>query len=156
MPWPISTIGITRVTTPSRSIRMKAFGANVPAAAIEGRNASGIARLMTSPPATAAPVLRKLRRPSRIGGHLCGAMDCGADALIRAAAADVAGHRGIDVGIARLRRGREQRHGRHDLARLAIAALHDLEVEPRLLHRFALRRLANGFDGGDGLVADAA
>src|SRR5712691_2951745 len=129
MPWPISTIGITSVTAPWRSIRMKAFGANVSgaaAAAKTGRKAGGSARLMTRPPPAAAPALRKLRRSSRIGRALpgCGAVDCGADALIGAAAADVAGHRGIDVGIARLRRGGEQRRGRHDLPRLAIAALH--------------------------------
>ena len=33
-----------------------------------------------------------------------------------------------------LRRGREQRRGRHDLARLAVAALDHFELEPGLLH----------------------
>src|SRR5712675_474553 len=124
MPCPISTIGITSVTAPLRSMRMKAFGANagdVAAAAKAGRSPSGRARLMTRPPPTAAPALRKLRRSSRIGRLPlgCGAVDRSANALVRAAAADVAGHGCVDVGIARLRGGGEQRRGRHDLPRLA-------------------------------------
>src|SRR5688572_19776157 len=49
-------------------------------------------------------------------------VDRGADALISAAAADV-GHGLVDVPVGRLRLLREQRRGRHDLPRLAIAAL---------------------------------
>jgi len=53
MPWPISTIGITSVTSPLRSIRMKAFGANAgdaSAAAQTGPIAFGRATLRTKPP----------------------------------------------------------------------------------------------------------
>src|SRR5262249_6610561 len=46
--------------------------------------------------------------------------------------------------------------GRHDLPRLAIAALHDLEIEPGLLHFAANRRLADTFDRGDRAFADRA
>src|SRR6266850_940501 len=152
MPWPISTIGITSVTPPLRSMRMNAFGANTAADAA----AAGQARSTMSPPLTAAAALRKLRRLSRIARLLNGAVDRGADALVRAAAADVARHRGVDVGVGWLRRRREQRRGGHDLSRLAVAALHDFEVEPRLLQRFALRRLVDRLDGRDGAIADAA
>ena len=48
------------------------------------------------------------------------------------------------------------RRGGHDLAGLAVAALHDLEIEPGLLHRLARRRRANAFDGGDGAAGDIA
>src|SRR5882724_5743472 len=47
---------------------------------------------------------------------------------------------------------REQCRCRHDLTRLAVAALHDLEVEPRLLYLLAGRRLPDRLDGGDFLA----
>ena len=43
----------------------------------------------------------------------------------------------------------EQRRGGHDLTRLAIAALNDLEIEPRLLDFLSCRRVADRLDGGD-------
>ena len=74
-------------------------------------------------------------------------VDRRADALVGAAAADV-GHRLVDVAVGRIRILREQRRRRHDLARLAVAALRHVEREPRLLHgRRARRRQA--FDGDD-------
>ena len=85
-----------------------------------------------------------------------GLLDRLADAHIGAAAADVARHRGVDIGIVGIGRRGEQRRGRHDLAGLAIAALHDFEVEPGLLHLGAGGRRADAFDGGDRAVADRA
>src|SRR6267154_2900248 len=76
------------------------------------------------------------------------------NAQIGAAPADIAGHRGIDVGIAWLRRVGEQRRGRHDLTGLAIAALDDVELEPRLPQRLPYRRLADRLNGRDGFAAD--
>ena len=64
-----------------------------------------------------------------------GRLDGGGDALIAAAAADVAAHRAVDLVLGRVLVGREQRGGLHDLAGLAIAALRDIEGAPRLLHR---------------------
>jgi hypothetical protein len=61
----------------------------------------------------------------------------------------------IDIRICRLRRLGQQCCSRHDLTRLAIAALHHFEVEPGLLQSLALRRLANGLNRGDGAIADA-
>ena len=63
-----------------------------------------------------------------------GTMDCAAYLMVGAAAADV-GHRRVDLVVARLRRVPEQRHRRHDLAGLAVAALRRLRVDPGLLHR---------------------
>src|SRR5256886_13729488 len=88
-------------------------------------------------------------------GPLRGAVDGGADPLVRAAAADVR-HRGVDVGIARSGVLREQRGGGHDLARLAVAALRHILRDPGLLHRVGAvgrqaldRRDALAGDGGD-------
>src|SRR5437660_5427207 len=107
-------------------MRMKAFGEKVEdvAAACTGPGASGRARLTTRPPPKTAPVLRKLRRSSRGTSELLdifdppsggGTMDRGADALVGATAADIAGHGGVDIVIARLRGVLQQGRGRHDL-----------------------------------------
>src|SRR5216683_460466 len=164
MPWPISTIGMTRVTTFRGSMRTKAFGANaddVAGCANAGRSARGSAKLMTRPPPTAAPAFRNVRR-SRLTGRSDisfllsdrSAMNGGPDPLIGAASADVAGHRGIDVRVIRFRRAGKERRCRHDLPGLAIAALDDLEFQPRLLQRLSGRRLPDCLDGRNGFVAD--
>ena len=59
-------------------------------------------------------------RLDRFGG---GVLDRLANADIGAAAADIARHRCVDIGIIRVRGTVEQRRRRHDLAGLAIAAL---------------------------------
>src|SRR5260370_7087483 len=78
--------------------------------------------------------------------RLRGLLDRFANAGIGAAAADVAGHRVVDVGIRRTRVACKQRRSRHDLARLAVAALGDLAVEPGLLDLGARRGLADRLD----------
>ena len=57
-----------------------------------------------------------------------------ADAHIGAAAADIARHRRIDIGIVGVRRTFEQRRRGHDLTGLAITALDHFQIEPGLLH----------------------
>src|ERR1043165_8550706 len=79
------------------------------------------------------------------------------DAEVGRAPADVAGHRLIDLRVGRLGILLEQRRGAHDLARLAVAALRDVELLPRPLHGmrpigrqpFYGSNLAAG-DGGNG------
>src|SRR5882757_1356511 len=74
-------------------------------------------------------------------------------ALITAAAAQIAGHRVVDVLVARRGFLFEQCRGLHDLAGLAVAALRYTEIAPRDLNRvFALR--VEAFDGHDLLAAD--
>src|SRR2546422_3442849 len=85
-----------------------------------------------------------------------GLLDGRTDALVGAAAADIAGHRGVDVGIAGVRGLRHERRCRHDLARLAVPALHDLEIQPRLLHFLTSRRRADRLDGRDPLPDGSA
>src|SRR5262245_9127161 len=127
-----------RVTMPCGSRRMKALGANVPACAPAAAPATGTRKPSTKPAAAAAP--RKSRRVSSTEISATAltirrrALDGLADAHVGPAAADVAGHGRVDVGIAGLRRGVEQGRRGHDLARRAVAALHDLEVQPGLLH----------------------
>src|SRR5262245_34719202 len=106
-----------------------------------------------SPPPITADVLRNSLRevfmtPSRFRRlrRLCRGVDRRADARVGPTAADV-GHRRVDVLVARVRVLREQRDRRHDLARLAVAALRDLVVDPGLLHRVQLPFLREALDG---------
>src|SRR5579863_1668350 len=86
----------------------------------------------------------------------CRLLDGGANPDIGAAATDVPGHRGIDIGVVGVRRGCQQRRRRHDLAGLTIAALNHLKVEPGFLYLGAGRRGAHTFDRGDRAIADRA
>src|SRR5689334_18423535 len=76
-----------------------------------------------------AMALPLARKPGRCGLYRF------ADSLVRSATAQVAAHRRVDIRVARVRILREQRDRRHDLSGLAIAALHDVLLDPRGLHR---------------------
>ena len=76
------------------------------------------------------------------------------NAQVRAAAAEVAGHGGIDVAVGGVGLLGEERRGGHDLAGLAVAALGDADFRPGELDRMGSVRGAEAFDGGD-LLADA-
>src|SRR2546426_769401 len=120
-------------------MRMKALGANGPSFRTRGGSgeSGGSVKPSNSPPPTAAPVWRKVRRESsrRMGSVSCRMLDRGADAWVGAAAADVTPQRRVYVGVGRVRLGREQRRGGHDLAGLTGAALHHVPGEPPLLRR---------------------
>src|ERR1700740_1321389 len=122
---------MVRTTWPSLPTRMNAFGAktSVVAASLRPR---GRLRLSMRPPPAAAPVARKLRR-ERVVSEACEMMrsrimiglpslrlrrelDRLADARIGSAAADVAAHGVVDVGVGRIRLVCEKRRGRHDLS----------------------------------------
>src|SRR6266853_4888952 len=147
---------MVRTICPSLPMRMKALGVNVAPAApsalrIEGR----VVKPMRSPPPSAALALRNCRRERSTvmsGPFLGRVLDSLADSHISTAATDVPRHGGVDVAIGRVGVGREQRRGGHDLAGLAIAALRDLEIEPRLLNLPAGGCGANGLDRGDALA----
>src|SRR5918996_739197 len=172
-----------RVACPSSPMRMKALGAKpsaTPAAATRPI-AGGKPKLSNRPPPTTALACRKPRRVAvESGGESLGRwaasancsrrmvdlpslrwlgerrlLDRGADTRISAAAADVAVHRIVDVGVAGSGIFGEKRGSRHNLAGLAIAALHDLQVEPCLLHGLSGRRFADRLDRGDLGRADA-
>lgn len=75
-------------------------------------------------------------------------MDGFAHFLEGAATTDI-GHRCVDVGIGGFGLGLEQRCGRHQHARLAIAALGHFMIEPGLLHFVQDLARSQALDGGD-------
>src|SRR6266436_6038974 len=170
---------MVRTICPSPSIWMKAFGAKPSApAASASPVANGRLRLSIRPPPAAAPARSNLRRErpfadgdrpvpaarearrskimsASLSARLCGLLDRFANADIGPTAADVAGHRVVDIGIRRMWVARKERRRGHDLARLAVAALNDLPVEPGLLDLGARRCRADGLDRRDVGGADA-
>src|SRR4029077_17399746 len=70
-----------------------------------------------------------------------GRLDGGGDALIAAAAADIAAHRAVDLVFGRVLRSCEKRGRLHDLTALAIAALRHIQGAPGLLHRVVALRV---------------
>ena len=76
------------------------------------------------------------------------------DAHIRAATAEVGAHRAIDVGVGRLLVGPKQRDGRHDLAALTVAALHNVMLHPGVLDRASDPVFADCFDSRELAAGD--
>src|SRR5438093_10656762 len=145
---------MTSVTRPSEPMRMNALGAKASgggaAAAVAVPDRSPTRQPSSSPPPVAVSTTTKSRRDTVfMSGSLPGLLDRGADARVSPTATDIARHGRVDVGVARMGVRGEQRRCRHDLTRLAVPALHDLEGQPRLLHLLAGRRLPDRFDGGD-------
>jgi len=66
-------------------------------------------------------------------------VDRRANSWIRSTAADIAAHGKVNLIVVGMRRFGQQRSGRHNLTRLAIAALDDLEIYPRFLDASADR-----------------
>src|ERR1700684_11760 len=156
MPWPISTCGMISVTVPWLSMRMKALGAKAGLWA-GAPNAKGRRKATTKLPPTATPACKNPRRVRAVpvaessGKALClrSMFDRRTDAHVGPAPAEVAGHGRIDVGIFGMLSGVEQSRCRHDLPRLAVAALDHLQIEPGLLHFGSHAGRADAFDGGD-------
>src|SRR5258708_25152965 len=69
--------------------------------------------------------------------HRRGAVDGFADALVGAAAADVAAHGIVDVGVGGVGLLRKQRNCGHDLAGLTVTALRNVFFHPGLLDGMA-------------------
>src|SRR5882724_7094433 len=86
--------------------------------------------------------------------HGGGAMNGFANALVRAAAADVAAHGIVDVGVGGVGLFREQGDGGHDLPGLAVAALRNVFFHPGFLNGVATIGRET-FDGGDFFARDA-
>src|SRR5688572_3113431 len=175
-PWPTSGFLLTMVTLPSAAILTKAFGCIAPPpppGPCANRSASRW-KATTIPPPASALTRRKERRSSVVvmaapplfrgragrsgfrrarGRHGRRAVNGLADAHVGAAPAEIAVHRRVDVVVRGLRRFRQQRCGRHDLTRLAVAALWDVELRPRALQGMrSVRR--EPFDRDDRGVAD--
>src|SRR5256886_13180228 len=80
----------------------------------------------------------------RCSGRPPDRLDGGHDVLIGPAAADVAAHELLHVRVVRAARLLEQRDGRHDLARRAVAALIRVASYERRLH--GMQRLGRAED----------
>src|SRR5262249_22093293 len=156
---PISIMGETNVTLPVRSMRRKAFGANGASVVSVSRTSppAGSPKPSSKPPPMAAVAVRKLRREGEASSRVVisqllgarGLLYCGADTQVSAATTDVAGHRSVDIDIARLCVGSEQRACRHDLAGLAVPALRYIQCKPGGLDFLAGRGVSNGLDRGN-------
>src|SRR4029077_5997697 len=105
------------VTVPSGATRTKALGASVPSVSAKARLLPPSLHQINRPTPAAALASRNRRRVRSSAGRdaavqrptagpyrLGGVLDGGADAHVRGAAADVAGHRGIDVVVGRVRK----------------------------------------------------
>src|ERR1043166_8524578 len=152
MCWPISARVMFTVTTPSRSTVYQIVGS-------KGFDPDSCARPSpgAKPNVTAAPAkpIRKSRRESALG---CSSLLIGcnlprlgsslfdgvANAHVSHAAAQVAGHDGIDVLIGGREKVVDERHRLHDLTRLAVAALRNLKVGPCFLHRMLVLEPLDG------------
>src|SRR5437763_737111 len=81
-------------------------------------------------------------------------MDGVANILVSAAAAYIAPHHFVDIGVRGLLVLRQQCGGGHNLPGLAVAALRNVAFEPGALHgMISLSR--KSFNGGNGLPRDA-
>src|ERR1035437_3248735 len=154
------------VMVPSAAMWMKARGESSALAGPCAEDQRDSKKPSARPPPASALACRNVRRFIErppllfLGGctqsaRFRGLMDCLKDARVSAATAEVAIHRGVDFGVRRMRRVRQQRSGRHDLARLAVAALSDVHLFPRDLNRMkSVGRQT--FYGDDGLTDDGA
>src|SRR5437667_7102000 len=156
VPCPISerAIRITQVSlgfTNTQALISAPAAAAVCAPAVDGPK--GRLKPSARPPPAAAAERRMNLRRFMLNLPSSGQVDRRADALIGAAAADV-GHRLVDVLVGRLRVLLQQRRGRHDLSRLAVAALRHVERRPCLLHgmRAGGRKPLDGDDLVGGLL----
>src|ERR1700716_3421382 len=82
-------------------------------------------------------------------GRPAGPLNGRDDVWISAAPADVPAHRFLHIGISRAARLLAQRHGRHDLAGGAVAALVTIAGDKRGLHGVEVAGLAEALDGCD-------
>src|SRR2546422_11561966 len=154
-PCPTSERSTPTRTLSSAPMRSHAFGANGAAAAARPARRPTAGRWKPITRLATPVVSRNSRRvicTAVMSRSLGGAMDGGADPLVGAAATDVR-HRGVDVGVCRVRILREQRRGGHDLPRLAVAALRHVLLDPRALHGVRAV-LGEAFDRGHPFAGD--
>src|SRR5262252_11091835 len=123
------------MTMPSSGRTTTQAVSSTPSAGFWAKTPRGPQPIVRPPPIAADCLRNSLREtffmaaPSRLRRlrGLRRGVDRRANAGVGPAAADV-GHRRVDVRVARARVLREQRHRRHDLAGLAVAALRYLVV----------------------------
>src|SRR5262245_26547601 len=161
---------MTSVMVSSGLMRTKALGAKVSSATCAlAPMDRGRWTPSSNPPPAAAAVTRNVRRERPFSSLLWSIrfsivqlfassglrclFDGGANALIGAATTDIARHGGINLGVGRIGIALKKSRGGHDLARLAVAALHDFNIEPSPLDLGSAFGFPDRFDGCD-LLAD--
>src|SRR5256885_5582469 len=162
-PCPISGFLDTMVTVPSGAMKQKAkscAGATV-FISIASKTAagSGIRASSARPPPASSDALSTVRRVGSAAVFSCDTIrllfhtrsdpDRTSNPVIAAAAADVAGHGGVNllgIGLGCLP---EQRARGHELPGLTVAALHHINFQPSLLQSSADRRSADMLDRVD-------
>src|SRR5689334_2264964 len=161
VPCPISERTTRIFTVSSGAIATQTPTSGEPSCARATAGPNGRRKPSARPPVTAAEVTRNVRRFISMSSSLDFgvAVGCHVDRfphlLERSATADV-GDRGVDVRVGRIRFVFQQRGGGHDHARLAIAALRHVVLQPGLLHLVQLPALREAFDGGDLLAGGRA
>src|SRR5215469_5984875 len=170
-PCPISGFLETMVTVPSVAMATKAESSAAAVlfspAAVTANAGSGISASSASPPPASRDALSSARRSSPATGSSCdttgllsfqtrGNSNGTADPVVTAAAADVAGHCRVELIVVGAARVGEQCARRHDLPGLTIAALHHIDLQPRLLQALTECGAADVLDGVDLRVADLA
>src|ERR1700722_8913776 len=153
IPWPISDLPRISVTRLSGVIRTQA-----------SYGLGGFFSCSAACPAKARPDIRKPTNNAvkkgwsvelgLAGFEGSGVVDGFADALVRAAAADVSAHGIVNIRIGWVGFLRQQRRRGHDLPGLAVSALRHVFFDPGLLHR--MRRIhRKPFNRGDFLSGTA-
>src|SRR5437016_1214230 len=162
VPCPISERAIRITTVSSGRMTTHAVTSGEPSCARTTLAPNGIFKPSASPAPTAALPITKERR-LRFGvlvimaGPLC-LRRCvnGLTHLLEGSAPTEVGDPRVDLVVARLRRVLQEGGHRHDHARLAVATLRDLLVEPGLLHLVQKPDAGGAFDGGDTLARRGA
>ena len=138
---------LRRIGGPRRFGENPAARTKPPAAVMPWRKPRRLRLTSTTGRSVTPSARRALIARSRLAGRRL--LDRGPHPHIGPAAADIAAHGLVDLGVGRLRRALEQRGGRHDLPGLAVAALRHAHVHPGGLQRPADPVGADGLDGGD-------
>src|SRR6266699_2143627 len=169
-PCPISGFLDTMVTVPSGAMETKvescARAAVLLSIASKTPAGSGIRASSARPPPARSDALSTVRRVGSAAVfscdtisllfHTCSDPDRTSNPVVAAAAADVAGHCGVNllgIGLGCLP---EQRARGHDLPGLTVAALHHINFQPSLLQSGADLCFADMLDRVDLRVADTA
>src|SRR5215469_624008 len=139
----------------------------LPATASQALAGRGMSASSAKPPPASSDALSTVRRSRRTRGcsgdtaallvlYAGSDTDGAANPVVAAAAAEVAGHRRVDLIDAGLGGAPEQGASGHDLPGLTVAALHHIDFQPRFLQARTDCGGADVFDGMNPGVCDPA
>src|SRR5262245_388673 len=156
MAWPSSTLPVNTVAVPSALMRIQPSSLRL-FCRLPGRRSGPAASFGSREKATTSapkPAVnwRRLKAGAFMSGPPVGpggAQHRANDAVMGAAAAEIACERRAHIRLVRLRIAVEQLLGRHDHAVGTVAALRGLLLDEGGLQRMRIRDRAEPFDGGD-------